>query len=184
MSDLVVLVGNPRVGSRTSRLAATLARVLVTELAERDVTLTGTCHLELSELVGVSFSDRAVAASAPQVDAADLIRDARLLVVATPSYKGTYTGLLKVFLDRLPHGAPSGVTAVPVAIAGSPLHAVATAADLRRLLVELGADAPAVVEVLEAKLDDIDAVVEQSARTVADEVVGYLTRVATTVDIV
>ncbi|MDT4933762.1 MAG: hypothetical protein QOK11_1654 [Pseudonocardiales bacterium] len=35
MSDLVVLVGNPRAGSRTSTLAAALAEGLVAELAER-----------------------------------------------------------------------------------------------------------------------------------------------------
>jgi FMN reductase len=184
MSDLVVLVGNPRAGSRTSTLAAALAEGLVAELAERGVTVTGTCVLEVSALVGVSFTDRAIAPSAPQVDAIDVIRQARVLVVATPSYKGTYTGLLKVFLDQLPHQALAGVAAVPVAIAGSPVHAVATAADQRRLLLELGADAPAVVEVLEAKLDDIDAIVRQSARTVIDEVAGYLTPEATTVDVV
>jgi FMN reductase len=178
VSDLVILNGNPRAGSRTATLATALADALAAELAARGVELAGARTLELSEIVGISVTEVAVAPAHPQPDAVDAVRGARLLIVATPSYKGSYTGLLKVFLDRFPHQALAGVTAVPVAIAGSPGHVLATAADLQRVLTELGAAVPAVVEVLEAKLDDVAAVVASSVPAVADEVLGNLRRVA------
>jgi len=110
-----------------------------------------------------------VRAANPQPDAWDAVTSADLLVVATPSYKGTYTGLLKLFLDRYPAGALDGVRAVPVAVAGSPDHAGATAADLLRLLRELGAVAGSGVAVLESQLADGDALLDRHAARLAEE---------------
>ena len=36
------------------------------------------------------------------------------MVVASPTYKATYAGLLKLFLDRLGGESLAGVTAVPL----------------------------------------------------------------------
>jgi FMN reductase len=49
----------------------------------------------------------------------------RLLVVASPTYKATCTGLLKAFLDRFPHQGLAGVTAVPLMLGASHAHALA-----------------------------------------------------------
>ena len=67
---------------------------------------------------------------------------ADVLVVASPTYKATYTGLLKAFLDRYGANALSGVTAVPLLTIGGPAHALAVEYALRPLLVELGASTP------------------------------------------
>ena len=64
-------------------------------------------------------------------------------MVATPTYKGTYTGLLKVFLDQYGHRELAGTVAVPVAIAASEAHRAAVADSLTTLLGELGARVPA-----------------------------------------
>ncbi|TDD63979.1 hypothetical protein E1262_29575 [Jiangella aurantiaca] len=40
-------------------------------------------------------------------------------LLATPTYKARYTGLLKAFLDRLPGGALRGTVAVPVTVAAA-----------------------------------------------------------------
>jgi FMN reductase len=64
------------------------------------------------------------------------------VVVASPTYKATYTGLLKAFLDRFPHQGLGGVTAVPLMLGGSPAHTLAIEHGLRPLLVELGASVP------------------------------------------
>ena len=40
--------------------------------------------------------------------------------MASPTYKGTYTGLLKVFLDRLDYQALSSVIALPMLVGGCP----------------------------------------------------------------
>jgi FMN reductase len=145
--DLVLLIGNPRPGSRTRALAEHIASIV--RISPPDV-------VELAEVTGVSYSSDRVAAVRPDETALDRVRDARVLIVATPSYKGTYTGLLKLFLDRLPHRALEGVVALPVAVAGSDAHAEATAADLSRLLRELGAQVPGQLALLESQLNDPD----------------------------
>jgi FMN reductase len=75
-------------------------------------------------------------------EAIEVVSAARLLVVASPTVSGTYTGLLKVFLDRLPHQALDGALALPLLVMSSGRHATAVDAHLRPLLAELGAMVP------------------------------------------
>ena len=65
-----------------------------------------------------------------------------VVIVASPTYKATYTGLLKVFLDRFPHQGLGGVTAIPLMLGAADTHALAVEHGLRPLLVELGASVP------------------------------------------
>jgi FMN reductase len=74
--------------------------------------------------------------------AVELAKASDLIVVASPTYKATYTGLLKAFLDRFPHQGLGGVTAIPLMLGASPVHSLATEHGLRPLLVELGASVP------------------------------------------
>jgi FMN reductase len=133
MSSIAVVVGNPQPGSRTRLVAEEVAR----QLAERsgaDVLPTA----ELSEVAGLLFRF-----PAPEVDALlEAVAAADVVVVASPTYKATYTGLLKAFLDRYGNGGLATVTAVPVLTVGTPVHALAVEVALRPLLVELGASVP------------------------------------------
>jgi FMN reductase len=151
-ADVVVLVGNPRAGSRTRLVAEAVAEALP---ARPDGPPSGVRVLELAELVGVSFGPEPAYGATDGPDPFATVRSARLLVVATPAYKGSYTGLLKIFLDQFAHRALVDVTAVPVAVAASPAHADAAAWGLRDVLVELGARVPAPpLAVLESQLTD------------------------------
>jgi FMN reductase len=145
-NEIVVLVGNPRAGSRTAELAATVA--------ERVRPGEGFDVLELSELVGVSFGPEPAYGAKDGVDPFETVRSARLLIVATPAYKGSYTGLLKVFLDQFGHRELENVTAVPVAVAASPSHALAAASALSDVLVELGARVTPSLAIPESRLAD------------------------------
>jgi FMN reductase len=152
----VVLVGNPRAGSRTRRLAEAVAEALLDRLREPS---RGFQVLELAEIVGVSFGPEPAYGAKAGLDPFATVRSARLLIVATPAYKGTYTGLLKVFLDQFGHRELAEVTAVPVAVAASPAHADAAASALRDVLVELGAGVPVPpLAVLESRLADAQKV--------------------------
>ena len=53
------------------------------------------------------------------------------------TYKGTYTGLLKVFLDRF-EARPRSTVAVPLMLGAAPAHALAAEVTLRPVLAELG----------------------------------------------
>ena len=67
---------------------------------------------------------------------------ADILVVASPTYKATYSGLLKAFLDRLGTDALSGTSAVPILLGGSSEHRLAVDVHFTPLLLELGATVP------------------------------------------
>ena len=126
---VAVVVGNPKPRSRTLRAAHHVAR----ELVGRDPDLV----VDLADL-GPALLDRqdpAVAAVVAEVGDADLV------VVASPTYKATYTGLLKLFLDRFGADGLCGV-AVPLMLGAGPEHALAPEVFLRPLLVEIGATVP------------------------------------------
>jgi len=156
--SVTVIVGNPKAGSRTRRVAEATAAAL-------------------SDLPGIDDDPQVVDladVAAELFDPAsgrvgDLLLDVAasdLIVVASPTYKATYTGLLKSFLDRYGNDALLGTVAVPVMTGAAPDHALAPEVHLRPLLVELGASVPSRgLYVTEQQLDDLDAVVAAWAAT-------------------
>ena len=124
---IVAITGNPRPGSRTGVLAGHVARRLATVLGSGD-----------GSLAEVDLADPDASHDA----ARSLLRGASLAVIASPTYKATYSGLLKQFLDGLPNDALAGVVAVPLMVAGDRGHALAVELHLRPLLAELGAITP------------------------------------------
>lgn len=135
MHSLVVLSGNPKPGSKTTAVAQALAL----ELAATWTTAPSITVIELADLGGAVLDpgDVRTAARREAVAAADLV------VVTTPSYKGSYTGLLKAFFDGYGPTSLSGVAAVAVTVAGSVAHAHVTGEfHLVPLLREVGAATP------------------------------------------
>lgn len=125
-----VLVGSPRPRSSTYRAAVAVAEALTGSAPD--------LVIDLADL-GPRLFDSG------DVDVATALAGAAshdLLVVASPTYKATYTGLLKVFLDRLPAGALQGVDAVPLMLGGHWRHALAPELALKPVLSELGARLP------------------------------------------
>jgi FMN reductase len=125
---IAVVVGNPRPRSRTYESAL----VLADRLGGADLVVDLADHA--SELF--DWSSETVS------DLVEQVAGSLVVVVASPTYKATYTGLLKAFLDRFPHRGLGGVTAVPLMLGGSPAHSLAIDHGLRPLLVELGATVP------------------------------------------
>jgi FMN reductase len=141
-----VVVGNPRPGSRTLSSALHVVREL--SGAEPDLVV------DLATLgpAILDWSDPEVAELVRQVGEADLV------VVASPTYKATYTGLLKVFLDRFAGGTGLRGVAVPLMLGAAPNHALAPEHTLRPLLTELGASVPtAALYVLDQQHDQPEA---------------------------
>lgn len=167
MSDLVVLVGNPRPGSRTRDAAVQVAESIASAIPTAAPVV-----IDLAEHIAIGFADEPVRPAIPAPNALNEVQGARVLVVATPSYKGTFTGLLKVFLDRLGHEALSGTLAVPVAVAGSPAHVASTADALAGLMTELGARVVGPIGLLDSRLtpDDIQTQVSSVLPSLATAV--------------
>ncbi|HEY1642799.1 MAG TPA: NAD(P)H-dependent oxidoreductase [Streptosporangiaceae bacterium] len=132
--QIVTVTGNPRPDSRTHLLARTLGGALAAVLPGAAVS-----DIDLAEL-GPRVLDQADAAAAAAVKE---VLDADVLVLASPTYKATYSGLLKAFLDRLGTGSLAGQAAVPVLLGGAPNHQLAVDVHFTPLLLELGASVPA-----------------------------------------
>jgi FMN reductase len=127
--SVAVVVGNPKPKSRTFTAAHLVAERLAGRPADLSIDLT-----ELGAAL-LDWSDAGVAGLVADVQAADLV------VVASPTFKATYTGLLKLFLDRFGAGSMTG-TAVPLMLGGHWKHALAPELLLKPVLVEIGATCP------------------------------------------
>jgi FMN reductase len=130
-----VVVGNPKPRSRTLNVAeaVAIAAAGATGLADAERTT-----VDLADL-GPHLFDWS---SADVRAAVDAIRSCTLAVVASPTYKASYTGLLKAFLDWFSTTDLDGVTVVPVMVGAGLQHALAVEVHLRPALVELGATLP------------------------------------------
>lgn len=151
-TGVVAVVGNPRPASRT----AAVARAVAEHVA-------GHLHAGLPHVVDLASSEPPLGADAPQRLASELqcVSTAAVVVVASPTYKASYTGLLKAFLDLLPPAALYGAVAIPVMTLAGSQHTLAADVHLRPVLQELGASLPTASLVLtEAALADVDGAVE------------------------
>jgi FMN reductase len=150
---VTAVVGNPRVQSRTRAVAEYVARAVAAVGGAPDAEPT---VVELAELGGDLFdwqSERVAAVVAT-------VLESDLVVVASPTYKASYTGLLKAFLDRFGHDSLAGTVGVPLMVGGTPEHALAPEVHLRPVLVEIGLSQPTrALFVLESTVDQLDEVV-------------------------
>jgi FMN reductase len=125
-----IVVGNPKMGSRTATAGLAVAAAVAPGSTMSLV--------EVSELAGGLFTWGAPAVAA----AKQTVLDADLLVVATPVYKASYTGLLKSFLDQFGRDELRALATVPLMVGAAPMHALAVEEQLRPVLVEIGASCP------------------------------------------
>jgi FMN reductase len=128
---IAVVVGNPKAKSRTLEAAIHVA----TELGGGVAPSTVVDVIDLGAgLLG--WGDPAVAQALAAVQASDAV------VFASPTYKATYTGLLKLFLDQIGSNGLAGIVGFPVMLGAGPGHLLAPELLLKPVLVELGAICP------------------------------------------
>jgi FMN reductase len=148
-----VVVGNPKADSRTLHVAVALADAL----ADRLPGDTDRLVVDLADVVNELFDPTSETVNRLLNDVAH----SELIIVASPTYKATYTGLLKSFFDRYGNDGLRGAIAVPVMTGAAPIHALAPEVHLRALLVELGACVPTrSLYVTEHQFDTLDLVID------------------------
>lgn len=148
MLTVSVVVGNPKPRSRTLRVAqAAVAALLPGDAATTTV-------IDLADYTDhiLRWPSDVMAGLNAQV------ADSDVAVFASPTYKASYTGLLKAFLDRYPARGLAGVVAVPVMTGADATHAMGPDVHLRPLLVELGASVPTSgLYFITSAMDQLDA---------------------------
>ncbi|WP_026021538.1 NADPH-dependent FMN reductase [Paenibacillus senegalensis] len=131
MAKIVVISGSPTPNSRLNGLLDVVRQHVENrkwEYNEIEVR-----SLPAEDLLHVKFDSPAI------VEANRLIAEADGVVVATPIYKASYTGVLKAFLDLIPQKGLDNKTILPLAIGGTIAHLLAIDYALKPVLSVLGA---------------------------------------------
>jgi len=165
MTRIAVVTGNPKPQSRTHSVARAVADAIAAGLGAEPARRRGRperpgrpgrLEIDLAEHAAGLFdwSDPALTRLTDEVAGSDIA------IFASPTYKASYTGMLKAFLDRYGSNGLAGVVAVPVMTGGWPGHLLAVEVHLRPVLVELAATVPSRgLYVTEPELADLDAAV-------------------------
>ena len=125
---MTIVIGNPKLGSRTRHAAELVHTALLGRTPETAIEL-----VELGpQLLG--WGDPAVK------EAVAAVQRSPFVIFASPTFKATYTGLLKLFLDQFAGGEGlRDVVAVPLLLGAGRHHALAAEVHLKPVLSELGA---------------------------------------------
>ena len=129
---IAIIVGNPKLKSRTLDAGVLVAQKLAGRKTDLVVDLVdmGPALLE--------FGNADVAVAIQSLQTMDVV------VFASPTFKATYTGLMKLFLDQFPPDGLAGVIAFPVMLGAGPAHFLAPELLFKPVLVQLGATCPVV----------------------------------------
>ena len=132
MSHVVTIHGSPQAGSRSAAVANHLAELV--HAAGFETAAITVRDLPAAELVAGRGDSGLLAA------AVERVTRARALIVATPVYKASFTGLLKLFLDALAPDALAGKIILPLATGASLAHFLSIDYAMRPVLAALGAE--------------------------------------------
>jgi FMN reductase len=131
MTNVVAIAGSPSHPSRTSAVLKYAESILESEGLQSDLLVVR--DLPAEDLLFANFESPALN------KAKALVEQASGVIIATPIYKASYTGILKAFLDLLPSGAFSGKVILPIATGGTLGHLLAIDYALKPVIATLGA---------------------------------------------
>jgi FMN reductase len=132
---ITILVSNPKTGSRTLAAAATMAAALVEALDRRNA-VTKVIDLAHYRDRILDWDDHGITERAARVATSEIV------LVASPTYKASDTGILKAFVDRYDQKPWRQSIAVSLMIENSPRHALASDRAMPPLLLEMEAIMP------------------------------------------
>ena len=127
--SILLLGGSPAATSGGARLLQHIGDKLALH-GHRTTTL-HVKDLPAQALLQADLLDPAIERAVAQV------RSAQAIVIVTPVYKASYTGLLKAFLDLLPQDGLDGKLVLPLATGGSQSHMLVLDYALRPVLASL-----------------------------------------------
>lgn len=131
MPNIVAIAGSPSHPSRSSAVLEYAKTILAS--VELHTDLIAVRNLPPEDLVFANFDSPAIQ------KAKALVEQASGVIIATPVYKASYTGVLKTFLDLLSPGAFSGKVILPIATGGTLAHLLTIDYALKPVIATLGA---------------------------------------------
>lgn len=131
MPKVTIINGSPTPGSRLTAVMALAEELLQKEGFEVQRVNVG--ELPPEDLIHTKFESEEI------VKANALVAEADAVIVASPVYKASYTGVLKTFLDLVPQKGLAGKVVLPLFIGGSLAHLLSIDYSLKPVLSALGA---------------------------------------------
>jgi FMN reductase len=129
MARVVIISGSPSASSRLEGVLQTVSKQL--ELTGLDIQLISVRDQSPEDLMYSKFDSPKIIQAVRNIEQADAV------IVATPIYKASYTGVLKSFLDLLPQKGLQGKIVLPLAIGGTIAHLLAIDHALKPVLSAL-----------------------------------------------
>lgn len=131
MSQVVILSGSPNPGSRLTGIT----QYVETHLSQKGITFNHitVASLPAEDLIHARFDSPAIVEAAALVEAADVV------IIASPVYKASFTGVLKTFLDLLPQKGLTDKFVTPLFIGGTIAHLLSIDYSLKPVLSALNA---------------------------------------------
>ncbi len=114
MSSIVVISGSPTKPSRSEAIASYLKKYF--ESKQHQVETINVRDLPAEDLLHANFNSVDIKYRLSQ------IKQAQAVIVVSPVYKASYTGILKSFLDLIPEKGLADKIVLPVATGGSFAH--------------------------------------------------------------
>ncbi|MFJ7977014.1 NADPH-dependent FMN reductase [Peribacillus sp. NPDC096379] len=90
-------------------------------------------ELPAHDLISANYKSESI------IDANALVAAAEVVIIVTPTYKASYSGILKTYLDLLPQKGFEGKTILPLVVGGSFGHLLVIEYALKPVLSALGA---------------------------------------------
>jgi FMN reductase len=126
MTKTVVINGTNSNQSRVNGIASYIQK-------QADAQIINVYDLPAQDLISGNYASEAIQHKAAIVEQSDVV------VILTPIYKASYTGILKTFLDLLPQKAFVNKIIVPIVVGGSERHQLVIDYALKPVAAALGA---------------------------------------------
>src|SRR3954451_25140602 len=114
MSNIVIIYGSPTQPSRSFAISSYVKKLLSTQ--GHQVEHINVRDLPPEDLIYTNFKSSAINHALAQLDRAQAV------IVISPVYKASYTGVLKTFFDLIPEKGLSEKIILPIANGGSIAH--------------------------------------------------------------
>lgn len=132
MATIVFINGAPNSSSRLNGLMDYAISLLEKEKISYEVI--DVHKLPAEDLLAANYAS-------PEILKANArLREARGVIVLTPVYKASYSGILKTYLDLIPQKGLENKTILPIVIGGSSAHLLMIEYALKPVLSALGAN--------------------------------------------
>lgn len=174
MSEIVIISGSPTKTSRSSAISSYLENQLINQ--GQQVSKITVRDLPPEDLIYANFNSLEIKRVLSQIE------QAQAVIVVSPVYKASYTGVLKTFFDLIPEKGLADKVILPVATGGSMAHLLSLEYAFKPLFSVLGGQeikdgiyfVDSQISYQENQLTFLDVDVEHRVTTALQEIVNRL----------